>query len=159
MWNSIKVAGTTLNWSWIDATAWLSTWQLEERGFTVLNKVCVCVCASVYFGLGELLHYPDLKSGLLWNLAHGWKTVSALPPPSVFHITLLVVHSKSVSSHLYRYVQLLKGHEFLTGAGKWRGKDEKPSSPYFSHGCIQLIALRQHAPASTLPCIYSPTNI
>lgn len=112
----------------------------RELMYCIRQSVYVCMCVCILgWGGGSSLSW--LEKWFAWKCGT-WGEKNCLPcPPSVFYITLLVVHSKSVSSHLYRYVQLLTGHEFLIVAGKWGGKDEKPSSPYFSHGCTQLITL------------------
>lgn len=166
MWNSIKVAGTILIWLWIDATAWLSTWQLEESWCTILDKVRVCVHDCVFVG--------GVSSSLSWKMlcSEMWHIGDKLClhcSPSVFYITLLVVHRKSVSSHLYRYVELLTGHEFLIGAGNGEVKMKNNqvtfymvalSSLLFGSVPLQLkLWIMMFLVPLTLPCICSPTNM
>lgn len=124
MWNSIK-SGRDHFELMVNRCHCLAclTWHLKESWRTVC--VCVCEYTCVYMWGCGLLYYLDLKkSAFFRNMAHQNKTT--LPTLfffCFFYITLLVVHSKSVSSHLYRDVELLTGHEFLICARKWEGKD------------------------------------
>lgn len=83
--------------------------------------MCVCVCGGVWARVGVCVYLGGLGGGGggFFIISAMWHMGDKLCLHFFFYITLLVVHSKSVSSHLYRYVQLLTGHEFLIAAGKW----------------------------------------
>ena len=86
MWNSIKVAGTILNWLWIDATAWLST-SMTARGelmYCIRQSVCVCVCMCVWRGGRGASSLSWLEKWFAWKCGTSVTNCACIAHPLFF---------------------------------------------------------------------------